>query len=166
VRTFRRVSSVLLGLAVAAGVFLPAMTGDQPSGSAGDLPSEEIAGAMPLEGTERVLTLFDGIAGPVAGLLIFFCGTLAFFLSLLGAHRLCLAPSVVAAGLTVIARRVAMGRLDGLYWLPRQFLPPSFGQTGRPLETAWIWLLAASAGLASMAVMEIIRGRRPVGRGA
>jgi hypothetical protein len=164
VRIYTRVFSALMGLAVAAGVFLPAMTDDQPVNTSGDLPSEEVAGVA-LQDTGNVLSLFDGIAGPVAGLLIFFCGALAFFLSLLGAHRLCLAPSVVAAGLTVIARRVATGRLDGLFWLPPQFLPP-FGQTGRPLETAWIWLLAASAGLALTALIEIVEGRRPMGRKA
>jgi hypothetical protein len=148
-----RVLSVLLGLALAGGVFLPAAQ------SAPAIAGDELPTGLAAE-TQSAKSLFDGIAGPVAGPMIFFCGALAFFLSAFGLQRLCLAPSAAAVGLTVISIRIVSGDLAVTGGLPAAFLPARGVESLMPLGTAWIWLLSACAGLAILALIDISRRRK------
>jgi hypothetical protein len=149
-----RILSAMFGSALAAGLFLPAASQQQL------LPGAELPAGMEIE-TTSVLRLFDGIAGPAVGSMIFFCGALAFFLSVLGLQRLCLAPSIVAAGLVLVARRIVTGNLTGLEWLPPGFLPDPGAGICVPVDKAWIVMFAACSGLAVLALVEIITRQKP-----
>jgi hypothetical protein len=148
-----RVLSVLLGLALAGGVFLPAAQSVQATAG------EELPAGLAAE-TQSARSLFDGVAGPVAGPMIFFCGALAFFLSAFGLQRLCLAPSAVAVGLIVLSIRIVSGEFTVTGGLPAAFLPAPGGESFTPVGTAWIWLSSACAGLAILALVDISRGRK------
>jgi hypothetical protein len=148
-----RIPSVLLGLALAGGVFLPAARSTQA------IAAEELPAGLAAE-TQSAKSLFDGIAGPVAGPMIFFCGALAFFLSAFGLQRLCLAPSAAAAGLIAVSIRIVSGDLAVTGSLPAAFLPGPGGESLNTVGTAWVWLCSSCAGLAILALVDAFQRRK------